>query len=326
MSTAIARTATAKIAHWLEAPSTTRERAARRWESLVARTSLFDPVRTVLLPRGAAVVGVGGATLGGSGRTPLAIALARALVERGERVAFVAHGHGGVAHAPRTVTSDDDPAIVGDEALLAARALSSIALVFSGGSREERLALAATQGRILVVDRLLQTRPQRLARSLLAHDVEAQWGSGRLIPFGDLASPRAHLLAAADEEIAIGGPDARSILEPTLGAGPFSVDSLRVARVGLVTSMARPDRARRALERHGVKPIEHFVRADHRPLADGELTRLVRKATDSALDCWLLCPKSSVWLDGLDLGATAVVLQHRVELAASIVDRVRRCC
>src|SRR4051812_11551403 len=53
---------------------------AGAWSAVAAR-AIARPLR---LPEGARVVGVGGATLGGAGKTPVAIALARALAERGE--------------------------------------------------------------------------------------------------------------------------------------------------------------------------------------------------------------------------------------------------
>lgn len=312
----------ARVASWLEAEGGT----TTRWESFAARAALFDPVRTVALPRGAAVVGVGGATLGGSGRTPLAIALTRALAEAGESVALVAHGHGGRARAPRAVRVDDLPDDVGDEAIVAARALASIALVFSGGAREGRLAEAARHARILVVDRLLQTRPARLARAILVHD-DRPWGSGRLLPFGDLAAPRARLLAAADEVVSLGGSDARSLVDHAIVRGErVPLASLRDARLGLVTSMARPHRVRRALEERSIALLDHLVRADHARLSFSESHRIAQRARERGLTRWLLCPKSSIWLANLDLGAEVGVLDHRVELSASIVDRVRRCC
>ncbi|RMD77860.1 MAG: tetraacyldisaccharide 4'-kinase, partial [Gammaproteobacteria bacterium] len=67
------------------------------------------------------VVVVGNLAAGGSGKTPLAAALAQALRARGRRPGLVARGYGGRAAGPRLVGPEDDPAVVGDEPVLLAR-------------------------------------------------------------------------------------------------------------------------------------------------------------------------------------------------------------
>jgi tetraacyldisaccharide 4'-kinase len=67
------------------------------------------------------VVVVGNITAGGSGKTPLVIALAQALRERGLSSGVVSRGHGGHGGV-HAVTPDSDPAIVGDEPPIVAAA------------------------------------------------------------------------------------------------------------------------------------------------------------------------------------------------------------
>ena len=63
------------------------------------------------------VVVVGNITVGGSGKTPLAAALARALAERGWHPGIVSRGHGRADEGGprRLVAPDADPSTVGDE-------------------------------------------------------------------------------------------------------------------------------------------------------------------------------------------------------------------
>src|SRR5436305_1525129 len=70
---------------------------------------------------GVPVIVVGNITVGGSGKTPLAIALAEALSARGWRPSIVSRGYGGSARQPMRVHADTDPAVAGDEAVLMAR-------------------------------------------------------------------------------------------------------------------------------------------------------------------------------------------------------------
>jgi tetraacyldisaccharide-1-P 4'-kinase len=69
---------------------------------------------------------VGGATLGGSGKTRVSIALARRLSEQGKRVALIAHGYRARVATATVVKGDESLEEVGDEALLCARALSKV--------------------------------------------------------------------------------------------------------------------------------------------------------------------------------------------------------
>ncbi|HUN11839.1 MAG TPA: tetraacyldisaccharide 4'-kinase, partial [Rhabdaerophilum sp.] len=57
------------------------------------------------------VISIGNFTAGGAGKTPTALALARALIDRGERPAFITRGYGGTITGPHRV----DPApLMGD--------------------------------------------------------------------------------------------------------------------------------------------------------------------------------------------------------------------
>src|SRR5450432_1963078 len=67
------------------------------------------------------IVVVGNITVGGSGKTPLVIALASALAGRGWMPGIVSGGYGGATRGPRAVVPDSPPAEVGDEPILLAR-------------------------------------------------------------------------------------------------------------------------------------------------------------------------------------------------------------
>src|SRR5271155_2411411 len=90
------------------------------WGEVSTRTL----VRTLVVPGHVRVVAVGGATLGGSGKTPLAIACARELARQGARVAFVGHAYRARPGRARVVLPSDALDEVGDEALVAALELA----------------------------------------------------------------------------------------------------------------------------------------------------------------------------------------------------------
>src|SRR4051794_13232175 len=73
------------------------------------------------------VICIGNLTLGGAGKTPTAIAVARLLIAAGERPVFLPRGHGGRLPGPLQVEpSVHTAAQVGDEPLLLARMAPTI--------------------------------------------------------------------------------------------------------------------------------------------------------------------------------------------------------
>jgi tetraacyldisaccharide 4'-kinase len=70
---------------------------------------------------GAPVVSIGNLSTGGAGKTPLTIALARALVERGLHVDVLSRGYGRTGKAPGRVNPDGAAEDFGDEPLVIAR-------------------------------------------------------------------------------------------------------------------------------------------------------------------------------------------------------------
>src|SRR6202171_5848154 len=67
------------------------------------------------------IVVVGNLTVGGSGKTPFTIALARALVERGWRPGIISRGYGGETRSPRAVEAGGAPPPVGGQPGLPSR-------------------------------------------------------------------------------------------------------------------------------------------------------------------------------------------------------------
>jgi tetraacyldisaccharide 4'-kinase len=150
--------------------------------------------RPLAWPAGVQVVGVGSAVLGGAGKTPLAVALCRAL----PGAALVGHGYRARPGRARVVDATDALSLVGDDALSAAQLLPGTAVVVAP-RRQAALDHAAALGhRLLVVDGLLQAAPRRVDLSILVLDAAAPWGSGACPPAGDLRAPRGALLGAAD--------------------------------------------------------------------------------------------------------------------------------
>lgn len=170
---------------------------SRVWQCTLGR----NVVRRLAWPSNVRVIAVGGATLGGSGKTPLAIACAIELANAGARATVVGHGYRGRLDEARVVGPFDSVECVGDEALVAARALDGCdrARVVVAPTRAAAIQMAARSSDVLVLDGVSQTRPVRATMALLAVDGTEPWGrAAALPPRGDLRAPIADLLRACD--------------------------------------------------------------------------------------------------------------------------------
>jgi tetraacyldisaccharide 4'-kinase len=180
---------------------------ARHWSERDAVSLLLFPVSLVFrllvaLRRGAfrlgllrstrlpvPVIVVGNITVGGSGKTPLVIALAAALASRGHHPGIISRGYGGRTTLPREVRADDDPTQSGDEPLLLAR--KSGCPVWTGrdrGAAGAALLAAHPDCDLLLLDDGLQH--YALARDFEVAVEDARgYGNGFMLPAGPLREP-----------------------------------------------------------------------------------------------------------------------------------------
>jgi tetraacyldisaccharide 4'-kinase len=317
---------------------------ASAWAAIES-TRVSRPLR---LPLNAAVIGIGGSTLGGSYKTPLAVALAEALAKAGERVAVVGHGYRAHARWARAVEPSDHVFEVGDDALFAARRLAREAgareaAVFIGPSRQSAIDCAARSASFLIVDGLLQARPERLRCSILALDARKPWGHGHCPPLGDLRAPPEALLHAADATATVF--DAGDDLEPGVAdaspalrrTGPIhwyvrarltcaldpsgrriSLAELASARLGVLLTIARPERVLDALACRGLFAVRFHRFGDHtRPPAD-ELDRLLRRP-GPRVDVWITTEKCAVNLPPTIGRAPVLALHHELEVSPAML-------
>jgi tetraacyldisaccharide 4'-kinase len=86
------------------------------WRELRLRSG-FEPVRRLRFP----VISIGNLSTGGAGKTPLTVALAKALTRRGLRVDVLSRGYGRQSHLAACVSPAGTADEFGDEPLLIAR-------------------------------------------------------------------------------------------------------------------------------------------------------------------------------------------------------------
>ena len=132
----------------------------------------------------APVLCVGNLTVGGTGKTPLAIAMAQAAVGKGLKPGFLSRGYGGSISAPHLVDPDHDSArVVGDEPiLLAAHAPVAVTPNRAAGAR-----LLIEKGcDFLIMDDGFQSAQLHMDYALVVVDGRYGVGNGHVLPGGPL--------------------------------------------------------------------------------------------------------------------------------------------
>jgi tetraacyldisaccharide 4'-kinase len=278
-------------------------------------------VRPARVPGHVRVVTVGGATLGGSGKTPLAIACARELARQGARVVLVGHAYRASPGRARVVSGLDSVREVGDEALVAACALEPHGVdVVVAPSRGAAVELGARVADVLVLDGTLQLSPRRATLALLAVDAEEPWGRAAAVPpRGDLRAPVAALLAAADVLVRV-GDDSPDVSVRSAGAfldgALLPWETLRPLRVGLASALARPRRLLRFLARRGVVPCATALGGDHAPIP--------ARALHGRVDLWLTTAKCALHV--ASAGAPLATLDHVVVCSPTLSAKLSASC
>ena len=150
------------------------------------------------------VVSIGNITLGGTGKTPMSVYMARLIHGFGCRVAIVSRGYKGSAEKNGGVVSDGqallmDPSSAGDEPFLIAQQLLPLGIPVIVGRdrlRAGRRAVQRYQTDVIVLDDGFQH--VRLARDLdiVLLDAQHPFGNGYLVPRGTLREPLSSLSRA----------------------------------------------------------------------------------------------------------------------------------
>ncbi|MGS2718739.1 tetraacyldisaccharide 4'-kinase [Eionea flava] len=145
-------------------------------------------------PLAVPVVVVGNITTGGTGKTPVLIALAKALTQKNVQVGIVSRGYGSQApYYPYTVSLDDTPKVCGDEPLLIARETHCPVVIGRDRVAAAEQLMANYRVDILLSDDGLQHH--RLSRQIEIVVVDGERGLGNhlCLPAGPLREPARRL-------------------------------------------------------------------------------------------------------------------------------------
>ena len=255
------------------------------------------------------VVVVGNIYVGGTGKTPVTIALVQALRARGWRPGVVSRGYG-ARHAdkPRAGQGTLDPALFGDEpALIAAETQAPVSVHPDRQAAIRRMRRLYPQVDVVVSDDGLQHLALGRDLEIIVQDGRGV-GNGRLLPAGPLREPAARLRSADfivnNLQPGETPPDTVQGLAHTVDMvmEPAAVEHLAsgtrlewrewLARHGkencaAAAAIGRPERFFSMLRHHGLKPTLARGLPDHYDYGRSPFE-------DLRADCILITPKDAV--------------------------------
>ena len=312
-------------------------RLALALRELELRTGI-KPIRRLRLP----VVSIGNLSTGGSGKTPLTIAISKAFTARELRVDVLSRGYSRRRSAlPLLVEPEGTAEQFGDEPLLIAREAGVPVYVaaerYQAGLLAEKASQqvsesASQQVRVHLLDDGFQHR--QLARDIDILLLSRADLSDHLLPAGNLrealhAAERAQILAIPNDE-----PDVEEEIKSRGWTGALwrlrrhmeipPIDGPVVAFCGI----ARPEQFFLGIESTGVKLTTRIAFPDHHPYTARDLGRLAAAARKAGASALLTTEK-----DRVRIGALAAILpesfplktaQLRIEIKneAEVIDRL----
>jgi tetraacyldisaccharide 4'-kinase len=281
------------------------------------------------------VLCVGNLTVGGGGKTPTAIAIAKLYLVAGMRPIFLTRGYGGRLSGPIRVDAKVHRAAdVGDEPLLLARAATTIV----ARDRVAGAALAQSIGAdVIVMDDGFQNPSLVKDLALLVVDGRRGIGNGRVIPAGPLRAPLAVQLEYADALLAVGEAKGASdvvaeaterglsIFHGCLEPDPAAIAALRGRRVLAFAGIADPGKFFATLAAIGITAAATERFPDHHRYTATDVRRLLTRADHEVLDL-VTTEKDLVRLQGEQ--DAAELLARTTALPVSLMfdeeDAVRR--
>lgn len=240
-------------------------------------------------PAGVPVICVGNLTLGGAGKTPTALAIARSLTQAGRRVVFLSRGYGGNAKGPlRVDPARHSAAEVGDEPLLLAQLAPTIVSQDRVAGAEMARAAGAS---IIVMDDGFQNPSLKKNISIVVVDGRRGIGNGRVFPAGPLRAPLRSQIRHAQAVLILGTPSPQCddviaeakacdipVFQGVVEAEGDAVSALTGHRVLAFAGIGDPQKFFATLAEAGIAAPVTQSFPDHHRFTSAEAKKLVARA------------------------------------------------
>lgn len=272
------------------------------------------------------VICIGNIVVGGTGKTPVALALAQLLKNSGKRIAFLSRGYGGNLAAKGEVIKVDNKKHkaleVGDEPLI----LSKKADTYIAVDRYKAACEAVKDGNtVLIMDDGLQNNTLHKDCNILLLDSQYIVGNGFLLPAGPMREPLFHVLYRINLIILIGEKkqNDKAVLMlkkynfkgPIFYAASKNTLPISVKKVGqcvLFTAIAKSYRVVEALRAFNVQVFHHFAYPDHYCFDVKDIKEAIQYAKNAKLP--LITTLKDIVKIPEEYKKNFVVLKHNIEL------------
>ena len=234
------------------------------------------------------VVCVGNFTVGGAGKTPAALAIAKLLAAEGQKPFFLTRGYGGRLPGPvRVDAAVHDAGDVGDEPLLLARACPTVV----ARDRPAGARLAAQDGAsVIVMDDGLQNPSLAKDLALAVVDGATGIGNGLGLPAGPLRAALRAQWRKVDAVIVVGegapgaalareaGARAKPVFRARLEPDAAAAGQLRGRKVFAFAGIGQPQKFFATLQRCGAAVVRSKSFPDHYPYSADEIRAILTEA------------------------------------------------
>ncbi|MDX9761477.1 MAG: tetraacyldisaccharide 4'-kinase [Desulfomonilia bacterium] len=303
-----------------------RKALSRVYGSVIAARNLcYDAGVFTIHQTGIPVVSIGNIEAGGTGKTPMTIALARELSSHGLKPAIVTRGYRGRLKGAVLVRPDHQACEVGDEALLMARVSGAPVVKAPDRVRGALLARDELFSDLVLLDDGFQHR--RIHRNLDIVLVAGDARSDALLPLGRLREP-AGSLARADIVVHTKGAGLSemsaelvpcSLIDPS--GAEEDLRGLRGRHVLAVSGIARPGHFAEMLQDLGAC-VDTLAFPDHHGFTRRDMETISARAQGK--DLIVTTEKDLVRLDPSQLNGTwrALRIEMRVKAMETIVREI----
>jgi tetraacyldisaccharide 4'-kinase len=276
----------------------------------------LEPIRRLRFP----VVSIGNLSTGGSGKTPLTIALAQLLTGHGLRVDVLSRGYGRQSQLPARVNPDGTAENFGDEPLLIARETGTPVYVapqrYQAGLLAEAALLDSEIPAVHLLDDGFQHR--QLARNVNILLLNLQDWQDTLLPAGNLREPLKAIRRASVISIPTDQPKLESELRTWGWDGPLwrlrrtmEVPTIE-GPVAAFCGIARPEQFFAGLEAAGLRLVNRTAFRDHHRYTAADLNRIAASARAAGATALITTKK-----DLLRLGKLADLIPNSMPLATA---------
>jgi tetraacyldisaccharide 4'-kinase len=238
------------------------------------------------------VICVGNFTVGGAGKTPTVITLARAAKARGLKAGVLSRGYGGSMDRTTIVDPGHHSAkAVGDEPLLIARE----ALTVISRKRVEGARLLVSEGcDLIIMDDGFQSAKLHFDYALMVIDTARGIGNGYIVPAGPVRAPTGLQLKfatallkvgsgnAADPFIRIAARSGKPVFEASIR--PVAPPDIAGRSVLAFAGIADPEKFFRTVESLGGVIAVRRPLGDHQHLSDDEIGDILSSAAAENLE------------------------------------------